>query len=146
MTRSKNFPSNDRLDQKIIGLTKEEELAINYSDSLFVYKLIGKGTTLVDVTGSKTYNGGFEIAVQFTTTKKLNHAPLELRKMITSDSFLAFPVEVIGSATSGESFGFFTIGVYDLSGTMCIEDVVTHHVFTMPVNSYDISYREVTHE
>ena len=146
MTRSKNFPSNDRLDQKIIGLTKEEELAINYSDSLFVYKLIIKGTTLYDATATKTYNGGFEIAVQFTTTKKLNHTPLELRRMLTSDSFLAFPVEVTGSATTGESFGFFTIGVYDLSGTICIEDVVSHHTFTMKANSYEITYKEVTHE
>lgn len=145
MTRSKNFPSNDRLDQKIISLTDEEKEIINTSDSLFVYMMKFKGTTLYNVATKTTYNGGCEITAQFTTTKKLNHTAQELLPMFKDEDNCLYLTKVDCEPATGDSFAFASMNCYYFSGTIVTVDVKTNDHYTMPVNDIELSYIEVKH-
>lgn len=145
MTRSKQFPTNDRLDQKIISLTREEEEAINFTNSLYIYQVHFKGTTLYNATKKTTYNGGCEIVAQFTTTKKLNHSVQEIQAMFKNEQYIMYITKVDCEPAEGDSFTFNSLNCYMIGGTIVTVDVATNDHYTMPANDCTISYIEVKH-
>ena len=143
MTRSKNFPTADRLDQKIIGLTEDEKEVLNVTDRVYVYRLIMMGTTITNSTTKTTYNGGIEISVQFTTTKKLDIEPTTLRKMLTDEDYMLHLTKVEVNPVSGDAFNFISMVCYDFQSTIVTIDLKTNDTYAMNVNSYKLEYKEI---